>query len=124
MDRFLRPSGLGVLRRTETIPLSLSWQKVSIHIAEYLGKDLEAGGDPSFLVGFLSVPSGGSTLGVESEENSDTEVTHAWRHQGLHINYRKGWGARSPEVAMPAVGLQKPREFWALAVLGPPEGLT
>ena len=48
MDRFLSPSGLGVLRRTETIPLSLGWQKDSIHIAEYLEKDLEAGGAPNF----------------------------------------------------------------------------
>ena len=44
--------------------------------------------------------------------------------EGLHINYKKGQDARSPEVVMPAAGLQKPRESWALAVLRPPEGLT
>ena len=44
--------------------------------------------------------------------------------EGLHINYKKGQDARSPEVVMSAAGLQKPRESWALAVLRPPEGLT
>ena len=30
MDRLLSPSCLEVLRRTETIPVSLGWQKASI----------------------------------------------------------------------------------------------
>ena len=109
MDRFLSPSGLGVLRRTETIPLSLSWQKVSIHIAEYLGKDLEAGGDPSFLVGFLSVPSGGSTLGVESKRTQtqrshtpgDTRACTSTTERGGVLALQRWrcqqWGSKHPE---------------------------
>ena len=74
----LTPQCLRVLCKTESSPPSLDCEKASIHIAEYLAKDLEGGGDPSFVAGFLPVPSGGTTLGAELEENTAMEVTQTW----------------------------------------------
>lgn len=84
---------------------------------------MEAGGGQHWLVSFLFLQEG-STLGVESEENSDTEVTYAWRHRACTSTTERGGVLALQRWRCQQWGSKSPEEFWALAVLGPPEGLT
>ena len=87
---YLAPLGLGVLYKTT--PRSLDSEKYSLYTVEYLAKDMEGGGSRPFLAGFLPVPSGGTALGEQSEENAPWGAPAKRSPPGAPRQLQKGAG--------------------------------
>lgn len=106
---YLAPLGLGILLyKTETAPPSLDSEKYSICTVEHLAKDLEGGGNLPFLAGLLSVPSGGTTLGEQPEENVPWELPPKAVPPGAPCQLQKGAGLLLSRAGkMPEMGFQK-----------------